>query len=81
MSRFVRTIVFRLAMIIPVVLAVASLTFLVSRVLPGDPVRVLAGPQQDEETLERFAHQPRSRQADLPTVRGLPQRPRQGRPR
>ena len=56
MSRFVRTIVFRLAMIIPVVLGVASLTFLVSRVLPGDPVRVLAGPQQDEETLVRFAH-------------------------
>ena len=54
MKVIARTVLFRLAMIVPVVLGVATLTFVVSRVLPGDPARVLAGPQADEETIERF---------------------------
>ena len=56
MRRVVRTVLFRVAMIVPVVLGVATLTFVVSRVLPGDPARVLAGPQADVETIERFSH-------------------------
>lgn len=56
MARFWRTILLRLVLIVPVVLGVASFTFIVSRVLPGDPARVLAGPQQDQATLDQFAH-------------------------
>ncbi|MBM4357138.1 MAG: ABC transporter permease, partial [Deltaproteobacteria bacterium] len=43
----------RLAFSLALIAAVASLTFLVSRTLPGDPARILVGPQASESDVAR----------------------------
>ena len=47
-------IVKRLVMLVPVLFGVATLTFILMYVVPGDPVRALAGDRYDEETLDRM---------------------------
>jgi ABC-type dipeptide/oligopeptide/nickel transport system permease component len=47
----------RVFLLLPVLLGIASLTFLVSRVLPADPAAVIAGPLADEESLARIRSQ------------------------
>ncbi len=41
-------------MLVPILFGVATLTFLLMYVVPGDPVRALAGERYDEETLARM---------------------------
>jgi len=41
-------------MLVPILFGVATLTFLLMYVVPGDPVRALAGERYDEETLDRM---------------------------
>jgi peptide/nickel transport system permease protein len=45
----------RLLLIIPVLLGLSLITFTVSRVVPGDPVGLAAGPQSTPEIRERLA--------------------------
>jgi ABC-type dipeptide/oligopeptide/nickel transport system permease component len=47
-------VVKRLLMLVPVLFGVATLTFILMYVVPGDPVRALAGERYDEETLARM---------------------------
>jgi ABC-type dipeptide/oligopeptide/nickel transport system permease component len=47
-------VVKRLLMLVPVLFGVATLTFVLMYVVPGDPVRALAGERYDEETLARM---------------------------
>ncbi|RJR31113.1 MAG: ABC transporter permease [Candidatus Latescibacterota bacterium] len=42
----------RLALLVPILLGVATITFLLMYVVPGDPVRAIAGERYDEATLE-----------------------------
>ena len=44
----------RLALLVPILFGVATLTFILMYVVPGDPVRALAGERYDEETLARM---------------------------
>jgi peptide/nickel transport system permease protein len=44
----------RLLLLVPILLGVATLTFILMYVVPGDPVRALAGERYDEETLSRM---------------------------
>jgi len=44
----------RLLLLVPILLGVATLTFILMHVVPGDPVRALAGERYDEETLDRM---------------------------
>ncbi len=41
-------------MLVPILFGVATLTFILMYVVPGDPVRALAGERYDEETLARM---------------------------
>jgi ABC-type dipeptide/oligopeptide/nickel transport system permease component len=47
----------RLALLVPVLLGIASLTFVVSRVLPADPAAVIAGPLADQPTVDAIRAQ------------------------
>jgi peptide/nickel transport system permease protein len=47
----------RLALLVPVLLGIASLTFVVSRVLPADPAAVIAGPLADHQTVDAIRAQ------------------------
>jgi ABC-type dipeptide/oligopeptide/nickel transport system permease component len=44
----------RVLLLVPILFGVATLTFLLMYVVPGDPVRALAGERYDEETLARM---------------------------
>lgn len=44
----------RLLLFVPILLGVATVTFLLLHVLPGDPVLSMVGERYDEETLERL---------------------------
>lgn len=44
----------RLLLLVPILLGVATVTFFLMYVVPGDPVRVVAGERYDEETLEQM---------------------------
>jgi ABC-type dipeptide/oligopeptide/nickel transport system permease component len=44
----------RLLLLVPILFGVATLTFVLMYVVPGDPVRALAGERYDEETLQRM---------------------------
>jgi ABC-type dipeptide/oligopeptide/nickel transport system permease component len=44
----------RLLLLVPILLGVATLTFVLMYVVPGDPVRAIAGERYDEETLVRM---------------------------
>ena len=46
-----RYVLRRLALLIPILLGVATITFLLMYVVPGDPVRAIAGERYDEETI------------------------------
>jgi peptide/nickel transport system permease protein len=47
----------RLALMVPVLVGIASLTFVVSRLLPADPAAVIAGPLADEQTVRAIRTQ------------------------
>jgi peptide/nickel transport system permease protein len=47
----------RLLLLVPILLGVATLTFLLMYIVPGDPVRAIAGERYDEETLARIRHE------------------------
>lgn len=47
-------VVKRVLMLVPILFGVATLTFLLMYVVPGDPVRAIAGERYDEETLARM---------------------------
>jgi len=47
-------VVRRLLLLVPILLGVATLTFLLMYVVPGDPVRAIAGERYDEETIARM---------------------------
>ena len=42
----------RLALLVPILLGVATITFILMYVVPGDPVRAIAGERYDEATIE-----------------------------
>lgn len=44
----------RLLLLVPILLGVATITFVLMYVVPGDPVRAIAGERYDEETLARM---------------------------
>jgi len=44
----------RLFLLVPILLGVATLTFVLMYIVPGDPVRAIAGERYDEETLARM---------------------------
>ncbi|QCR20245.1 ABC transporter permease [Agrococcus sp. SGAir0287] len=52
-----RTVVRRVMAMIPALLGVLVAVFLLTRVLPGDPARTLAGEQADAATVERIREQ------------------------
>ena len=41
----------RLLQLIPTMLIVVSITFVLTRIIPGDPVSVLAGPEADPQLI------------------------------
>lgn len=47
----------RLLLLFPVLLGIATLTFVVSRVLPSDPAAVIAGPSADQATIDQIRSQ------------------------
>lgn len=47
----------RLVLLVPVLIGIASLTFVVSRVLPADPAAVIAGPLADQQTVDEIRAQ------------------------
>jgi ABC-type dipeptide/oligopeptide/nickel transport system permease component len=47
----------RLVLLMPVLLGIATLTFVVSRVLPADPAAVVAGPLADQQTIDSVRQQ------------------------
>ncbi len=47
----------RLALLVPILLGVATLTFILMYVVPGDPVRAIAGERYDEATIEIMRHE------------------------
>ena len=47
-------IVKRILQMIPSVLLVLLITFTLSRIVPGDPARMMAGEQAPEEAVERI---------------------------
>ena len=49
----------RLLLFVPILLGVATVTFFLLHVLPGDPVLSLVGERYDDETLERLRHEMR----------------------
>jgi ABC-type dipeptide/oligopeptide/nickel transport system permease component len=49
--RLTTVVLGRLALLAPVLLGIASLTFLVARVLPADPAAVIAGPLADAQSV------------------------------
>lgn len=54
MHRFVLR---RLLLLAPILLGVATVTFLLMYVVPGDPVRAVAGERYDEATLQAMRHE------------------------
>lgn len=52
MLRFLRR---RLLLMIPVLLGLSVITFAVSRIVPGDPVKLAAGPQARPEQIQKLA--------------------------
>ena len=44
----------RILMMIPVIIGVSLLVFLVLKMTPGDPARVVAGSEADEATVEQI---------------------------
>ncbi|MEZ4667358.1 MAG: ABC transporter permease [Anaerolineae bacterium] len=54
MLRFLRR---RLLLMIPVLLGLSVITFAVSRLVPGDPVKLAAGPQARPEQIEKLARE------------------------
>ncbi len=50
-------VVRRLAVAIPTLFGVATISFLLLRLIPGDPARVMAGPAASAETVARLRHQ------------------------
>ena len=44
----------RLLLLVPILLGVATITFVLMYIVPGDPVRAIAGERYDEETLARM---------------------------
>jgi len=51
-----RNVVRRLAVIIPTLIGVVIVTFLLTRVLPGDPAAYFAGPTADAASIEQIRH-------------------------
>lgn len=47
----------RLALLAPILLGVATVTFLLMYIVPGDPVRAVAGERYDEATLQAMRHE------------------------
>lgn len=47
----------RLLLTIPVLLGLSVITFMVSRIVPGDPVKLAAGPQARPEQIEKLARE------------------------
>jgi peptide/nickel transport system permease protein len=50
-----RFVVHRLAQIVPTLLGLLVLVFLISRVMPGDPVRLALGPEATRDQIESYA--------------------------
>ena len=44
----------RIALVIPTLIGLSILTFSISRIVPGDPVGLAAGPRATEEIKEAF---------------------------
>lgn len=55
----------RLLLVVPILLGVVTLTFFLMYIVPGDPVRAIAGERYDEETL---AHMRRELGLDRPLI-------------
>ena len=53
----VKYIVKRFLMMIPVIIGISLLVFLVMKATPGDPARIVAGSEADEETVEEIREQ------------------------
>lgn len=53
----IKYIVKRFLMMIPVIIGISLLVFLVMKATPGDPARVVAGSEADEETVEQIREQ------------------------
>jgi ABC-type dipeptide/oligopeptide/nickel transport system permease component len=47
----------RLLVAIPTLIGVATISFMLLRLIPGDPARVMAGPAASAQTVERLRHQ------------------------
>lgn len=54
--RLARYIVQRLVLIVPVMFGLITVSFIVSRVIPGDPAALAAGEWASQETIERIRH-------------------------
>lgn len=52
-----RLVLIRLAQSVPVLLLVATLSFVLMHLLPGDPAVVIAGPDATAEAIEKLRHQ------------------------
>ncbi len=52
-----RYILRRLLLLVPILLGVATITFLLMYVVPGDPVRAVAGERYDEATIAEMRHE------------------------
>ena len=50
----IRLIWKRLLQLIPTVLIVLSVTFVITRIIPGNPASVLAGPEADPRLIEEL---------------------------
>jgi peptide/nickel transport system permease protein len=53
----IRLIALRIAQSVPVLLLVATFTFVLMHLLPGDPAVVIAGPDATPEAIDRLRHQ------------------------
>ena len=53
----IKYIIKRFLMMIPVIIGISLLVFLVMKATPGDPARVVAGSEADEETVAQIREQ------------------------
>lgn len=57
MSRWLRFVGWRLLQTVPLLLAVTLLVFLITKITPGDPARIILGPRASDEAVAELSHQ------------------------